>query len=292
MSQAAHAYRLFRARLSNELPVAGAQVRGQRSTSQPNLYAVACPGMVSASAARVRARRAHGGTSAASGPVCPAAACLPGGWSWQPAGPRRPVATTIRSQAARCHNHPAAGQLASGCRPARIRLPASSHPAAGQLASTLAGLPELTRLAGPGRQTLTAGALGLAHSATEPFPASPGRSTWLSAVGERTEGPLFLAGGGLRLDRHGAARTVRRVTRRAGIAKYVSIVEQRRAASSSVEQRYQAGDGGPVRQPGGPPLTTSLKAEKIYRATYSPNDAPGNQLPHEPGPGGRSPSPR
>jgi integrase/recombinase XerD len=42
------------------------------------------------------------------------------------------------------------------------------------------------------------------------------------ATGERTEGPLFLGGDGKRLDRHGAARIVRRVTRRAGIAKNVS----------------------------------------------------------------------
>ena len=42
------------------------------------------------------------------------------------------------------------------------------------------------------------------------------------ATGERTEGPLFLAADGRRLDRHGAARIVGRVTRRAGIAKHVS----------------------------------------------------------------------
>jgi site-specific recombinase XerD len=42
------------------------------------------------------------------------------------------------------------------------------------------------------------------------------------AIGERTEGPLFVTSDGRRLDRHGAARTVRRVTRRAGIAKQVS----------------------------------------------------------------------
>jgi len=41
------------------------------------------------------------------------------------------------------------------------------------------------------------------------------------AIGERTEGPLFLATDGRRLDRHGAARIVRRVTRRAGITKPV-----------------------------------------------------------------------
>jgi integrase/recombinase XerD len=42
------------------------------------------------------------------------------------------------------------------------------------------------------------------------------------AIGERTGSPLFLAGGGRRLDRHGAARIVRRVTRSAGIIKHVS----------------------------------------------------------------------
>jgi hypothetical protein len=41
------------------------------------------------------------------------------------------------------------------------------------------------------------------------------------AVGERTAGPLFLAADGKRLDRHGAARVVRRVTRRGGITKKV-----------------------------------------------------------------------
>ena len=42
------------------------------------------------------------------------------------------------------------------------------------------------------------------------------------AVGERREGPIFLAADGSRLDRHGAGRIVRRVARRAGIAKLVS----------------------------------------------------------------------
>jgi integrase/recombinase XerD len=42
------------------------------------------------------------------------------------------------------------------------------------------------------------------------------------AIGERTEGPLFVTADGRRLDRHGAARIVRRVTRRAGITKDVS----------------------------------------------------------------------
>jgi integrase/recombinase XerD len=42
------------------------------------------------------------------------------------------------------------------------------------------------------------------------------------AIGERTSGPLFRAADGRRLDRHGAARVVHRVTHRAGISKQVS----------------------------------------------------------------------
>jgi site-specific recombinase XerD len=41
------------------------------------------------------------------------------------------------------------------------------------------------------------------------------------AVGERTEGPIFLAADARRLDRHGAGRIVRRLARRAGITKPV-----------------------------------------------------------------------
>ena len=42
------------------------------------------------------------------------------------------------------------------------------------------------------------------------------------AIGERTDGPVFLAADGRRLDRHGAGRIVRRIVRRAGIAKTVT----------------------------------------------------------------------
>ena len=41
------------------------------------------------------------------------------------------------------------------------------------------------------------------------------------AIGERSEGPVFVGPDGERLDRHGAARIVHRVTRRAGITKPV-----------------------------------------------------------------------
>jgi integrase/recombinase XerD len=41
------------------------------------------------------------------------------------------------------------------------------------------------------------------------------------AVGERSEGPLFIGTDRLRLDRHAAARIVQRIARRAGISKRV-----------------------------------------------------------------------
>jgi integrase len=41
------------------------------------------------------------------------------------------------------------------------------------------------------------------------------------AIGERSEGPIFLARDGERLDRHTASRIVRRIARRAGISKRV-----------------------------------------------------------------------
>jgi integrase/recombinase XerD len=40
-------------------------------------------------------------------------------------------------------------------------------------------------------------------------------------IGERCEGPIFTTPGGQRLDRHGAGRIVRRVARRAGLAKKI-----------------------------------------------------------------------
>jgi site-specific recombinase XerD len=42
------------------------------------------------------------------------------------------------------------------------------------------------------------------------------------AIGERTDGPVFLAADGRRLDRHGAGRIVRKVARRSGIGKTVT----------------------------------------------------------------------
>ena len=42
------------------------------------------------------------------------------------------------------------------------------------------------------------------------------------AVGERTDGPMFLIADGRRLDRHAAGRIVRKTARRAGITKAVT----------------------------------------------------------------------
>ena len=41
-------------------------------------------------------------------------------------------------------------------------------------------------------------------------------------IAERTDGPVFLAADGRRVDRHGAGRIVRKVARPAGIAKVVT----------------------------------------------------------------------
>ena len=47
------------------------------------------------------------------------------------------------------------------------------------------------------------------------------------AIREPTDGPVFLAADGRRLDRHGAGRILRKVARRAGIAKTVLVGEGR-----------------------------------------------------------------
>ena len=56
---------------------------------------------------------------------------------------------------------------------------------------------------------------------TMPLAPRVGRSIDL-AIGERLDGPIFLAASGQRMDRHAAARIVRRVTRAAGIDKHVT----------------------------------------------------------------------
>jgi integrase/recombinase XerD len=68
-----------------------------------------------------------------------------------------------------------------------------------------------------GHRTLTITRKG-GKVVTIPLAPRTARATGL-AIGERTDGPVFLAADGRRLDRHGAGRIVRKVTRRAGIIK-------------------------------------------------------------------------
>jgi integrase/recombinase XerD len=68
-----------------------------------------------------------------------------------------------------------------------------------------------------GHRTLTITRKG-GKVATIPLAPRTARAIDL-AIGERPQGPIFLAPSGHRLDRHGAARIVRRVARRAGIGK-------------------------------------------------------------------------
>jgi integrase/recombinase XerD len=70
-----------------------------------------------------------------------------------------------------------------------------------------------------GHRTLTITRKG-GKVATIPLAPRTARAIDL-AIGERPEGPVFLAADGRRLDRHGAARIVRRAACRAGIGKQV-----------------------------------------------------------------------
>jgi integrase/recombinase XerD len=60
------------------------------------------------------------------------------------------------------------------------------------------------------------------------------------AIGERVEGPIFLTPVRQRLDRHGAARVVRRVARRAGITKPVGPHTLRHAFITAAQMRRAA----------------------------------------------------
>ncbi len=70
-----------------------------------------------------------------------------------------------------------------------------------------------------GHRTLTVVRKG-GKTVTIPLAPRTARAVDL-AVGQRCQGPIFVTGDGRRLDRHGAARMVRRVARRAGITKPV-----------------------------------------------------------------------
>ena len=114
------------------------------------------------------------------------------------------------------------------------------------------------------------------------------------AVGERTEGPLFLAGDGRRLDRHGAARIVRRVTRRAGIAKHVSPHTLRHAFITAAldagvplrDVQEAASHADPHHQVGRAPAWTGMRPTSSPRSSPGQPDRPLLELPgrsHRPG---------
>jgi integrase len=62
------------------------------------------------------------------------------------------------------------------------------------------------------------------------------------AIGERTEGPLFVTADGKRLDRHGAARTVRRVTAAPGQRSGTAVMVGSRCITDSLEARSDLAD--------------------------------------------------
>jgi integrase/recombinase XerD len=76
------------------------------------------------------------------------------------------------------------------------------------------------------------------------------------AIGERCEGPIFLAADGRRLDRHGAGRIVRRVARRAGITEPVGPYTLRDAFITAVSQAVA---------PGGRRLRTCARRPQAWR---------------------------
>ena len=84
-----------------------------------------------------------------------------------------------------------------------------------------------------GHRTLTITRQG-GKIVTIPLAPRTARATGL-AVGERCDGPLFLAPDGRRLDRHGAARVVRRAAGRAGIGKPVGPHTLRHAFITAVD---------------------------------------------------------
>jgi site-specific recombinase XerD len=108
------------------------------------------------------------------------------------------------------------------------------------------------------------------------------------AIGERTEGPLLTAAGGRRLDRPGAARIVRRVTRRAGIDKHVGphTSDTRLSPPPSTRESRSATCRKPPRTPTRAPRCATTGPAQAWTGTRptsslpispEPRGSPGNQ---------------
>jgi integrase/recombinase XerD len=108
------------------------------------------------------------------------------------------------------------------------------------------------------------------------------------AIGERTDGPLFTTADGRRLDRHGAARIVRRVTRRAQIAKHAGPHTLRHAfiAAVSTTGARSATCRRPPRTPTRAPLCATTGRAPAWtgtRPTSSPPISPEQRGSSQPG---------
>jgi integrase len=109
-------------------------------------------------------------------------------------------------------------------------------------------------------------------------------------LGERTDGPVFLATDGRRLDRHGAGRVVRKVARRAGVGKAVTPHTLRHAFITAAQGRGVASDAtfrrrreaGAVRAAdSGPPRPQPAMGEKAqFRQVHEGEVAAGDWMCH------------
>jgi integrase/recombinase XerD len=106
------------------------------------------------------------------------------------------------------------------------------------------------------------------------------------AIGERTEGPLLTAVDGQRLDRHGAARVVRRVTRRAGIAKHVSPHTLRHASPPPSTPECRCGTSKkPPRTPTREPRCATTEPGPAWTGTPPTSSPPSSpEQPDNPNP--------
>jgi site-specific recombinase XerD len=110
------------------------------------------------------------------------------------------------------------------------------------------------------------------------------------AIGERADGPVFLAGDGRRLDRHGRGRIVRRVARRAGITKPVTphtlrhafiTAAQRRGVASAATFRVRRENGPAGAADSIPPRPQPIMNEKVQvRQAHEGEVAAGDSMCH------------